>query len=1159
MLQKIKEFKLPELEEKVLKLWEEKNIFEESLKRREGSKTFRFYEGPPYANGLPGIHHALARIFKDIILRYKSMQGYLVPRRAGWDTHGLPIELAAEKELGIKAKSEIENIGIAKFNDKAKEIVTRYKGAWEKFTQRIGYWLDFKNAYLTYENSYVESLWWIFKRISDRGYLKEFRKVLPYCPRCETPLSSHEMGMPGVYNLTEDPSVYVKFKLKPHPAFSPAKATRGKLRDIPEYLLIWTTTPWTLPANVAVAVDSSITYTKYRLGNEYIWSYNPPPNPPAGGPGKAEAVEKLSGRQLTGREYEPLYRVEGYVPKTTDFKVVAANFVKTEEGTGLVHVSPAFGEEDFNLIGRDDFPVTVDDQGKMVEKLPGAGKFIKQADKDILDDLGKRGLLYLATKFEHEYPFCWRCSTPIIYFARKSWFLEVSRLRKELVRENEKINWIPSYIKGGRFGEWIKNAQDWAVSRERYWGTPLPIWRCEEGHTQVIGSLEELDRYAYSKNRFFVLRHGEAEHNLKGILASGPEKEGRVSHLTEEGKSQAERAAKKLAGKIDIIFASPYTRTKETADIVANRTRAEVVTDSRLGEVNFGIFSWNEMTAWRSFFKKNAEKLTKAPPGGENFLEVQRRMINCILEINRQYKKKNILIVGHDAPLYMLEAAMNNLSQKEMETPGKIKDIKVGAWREVKLKNLPYTEEGGIDIHRPYVDRISLRCKKCKGEMRRVPDVADVWYDSGAMPLASVHYPFENKKEVDGGALYPADFIAEAVDQTRGWFYTLLTIGVLLGKGTSYLNVICLGLINDKYGQKMSKSRGNIVEPNEVISKYGVDAIRWYFYTVNPPGEPKDFDEADVQLVLRQFFLILYNSFKFYETAHSASSGQASSPRVSSHVLDRWIMARLHETIGEVTQNLNKYEIGAAARIIEVLVDDMSRWYIRRSRKRPEMQETLGTVLLEISKMIAPFAPFFGDMLYLSTSEVGRSEALKSVHLEDWPKADVSLIDAGLVQKMKKVRELAASALAERAAAGIKVRQPLGGLKIKAAELKNEPELLEILKEEVNVKEMIVDEMLAREVELNTEISGALKEEGIAREFVRMIQGLRREASLEPKDRINLYIHAPAFTETLEKHAKALGREVNAAEIFFRKSEKFDAELSTKIEGTETWIGLRKT
>ncbi|MEX2033030.1 MAG: class I tRNA ligase family protein [Candidatus Colwellbacteria bacterium] len=1141
MLRKIKEFKLPELEEKVLKLWDEKNVFEESLKKRQKGKTFRFYEGPPYANGLPAIHHVLARIFKDIMLRYKSMQGYSVPRRAGWDTHGLPIELAAEKELGIKAKSEIEIVGVAKFNQKAKEVVTRYKSAWEKFTRRIGYWLDLKNGYLTYENSYIESLWWIFKRISDRGYLKEFRKVVPYCPRCETPLSSHEMGMPGVYNLTEDPSVYIKFKLKDADN---------------EYLLIWTTTPWTLPANIAVALDPTLTYTKYKIGREYLWSHNPPPKLSS----EAEVAEKLSGKQLIGRGYQPLYEVQGYNPRPTDHQVVAADFVKADEGTGLIHLSPTFGAEEFNLMGRDDLPVTLNDQGVMVNGLPGAGKFFKEADPEIMDDLEKRGLVYLNTKVKHEYPFCWRCSSPIIYFARKGWFLEVSRLRKELVRENEKINWIPSYIKGGRFGEWIKNAEDWAVSRERYWGTPLPIWRCEKSHLQVIGSLEELDKYAYAKNKFFVLRHGEAEHNLKGMLASGPEDNGRISHLTEKGRREAEAAAKKLAGKkIDVIFTSPYKRAMETAEIIARSIKAEVMSDNRLREIDAGEFNWKTIEEYHGFFTGPLERFIKAPQGGETWAEVRRRVFGFILDVNGRYENKNILIVGHNGPNWLLDLAVRQLKDEDIfGLPG----FAVGEWREINLKSLPYTEEGEVDLHRPYVDQIYLKCKKCKGEMRRVPDVADVWYDSGAMPLASVHYPFENKKEVDSGALYPADFIAEAVDQTRGWFYTLLTIGVLLGKGTSYLNAISLGLINDKYGQKMSKSRGNIVEPNEVINKYGVDAIRWYFYTVNPPGEPKDFDEADVQLVLRQFFLILYNSFKFYEMAHAMdlahSVDSTGSPRARSHALDRWILSRLHQTIQETTANLEKYEIGAAARIIEVLVDDMSRWYIRRSRRRLEMQETLGVVLLEISKMIAPFAPFFGDMLYLSTTRLGGMGGLNSVHLEDWPKANAGLIDEGLVQKMKKVRELAASALAERAAAGIKVRQPLGELKIKATELKNEPELMEILKEEVNVKEVIVDGALAREVELNTEISGALKEEGSVREFVRMIQGLRREAGLMPQDKINLYIHAPAFAETLEKHVKALGEEVNAAEIFFRKSEKFDAELSTKIEGQEIWIGLRK-
>ncbi|MBI2013026.1 MAG: class I tRNA ligase family protein, partial [Candidatus Colwellbacteria bacterium] len=749
-------------------------------------------------------------------------------------------------------------------------------------------------------------------------------------------------------------------------------------------------------------------------------------------------------------------------------------------------------------------------------------------------------------------------------------FLEVSRLREKLISENNKINWIPGHIKKGRFGEWIKDAQDWAISRDRYWGTPLPIWRCSEGHLQVVGSLEELDKYGHPKNKFFALRHGEAEHNLKGLLASGPEKVGKISHLTEKGIKAAEGVARKMARKkINLIFTSPYRRAVETAEIIAQKIKAEVIIDERLKEIDAGVFNWKTIDEYHAFFSGPLVRFTKAPPGGENWNEVKRRVFDFIRDINARYENKRILIVGHNGSLWLLGAAMRNLSNEGLfDLPG----FAVGEWREINLRNLPYTEEGGVDLHRPYVDRVYLRCGKCTrstgsgqaGRMERVPDVADVWYDSGAMPLASVHYPFENKKAVDGGALYPADFIAEAVDQTRGWFYTLLATAVLLGKSTPYLNVISLGLINDKYGKKMSKSKGNIVEPSEITNKYGIDAVRWYFYTVNPPGEPKNFDEADVQLVLRQFFMILYNSFKFYETAHSANSGQAHSTgsagslQASSHVLDRWIVARLHETIREVTDNLEKYEIGAAARAIELLVDDLSRWYIRRSRQRPEMQETLGTVLLEISKMIAPFAPFLGEILYLSTSEVGRLRALKSVHLEDWPKADASLIDAELIQNMKKVRELAALALAERSAAGIKVRQPLATLKIKTTELKDESGLLDILKDEVNVKEVVVDEGLAREVELSTEVSGALKEEGIVREFIRMIQGLRREAGLEPKNKINLYIHAPAFVETLEKHVKALGEEVNAAEVSFRKSEKFDAELSTKIDGIEAWIGFRK-
>ncbi|MEK7146818.1 MAG: class I tRNA ligase family protein, partial [Patescibacteria group bacterium] len=480
MLKGLKNFNLPEVEEKVLKFWRENKIFEKSLAKRKGKKPFRFYEGPPYANGQPGIHHVLARVFKDAVLRYKSMQGYFVPRRAGWDTHGLPIELATEKELGIKSKNEIEKFGIDLFNQKAKASVWRYKPEWERLTERIGYWLDLKNAYITYENNYLESLWWIFKKIFEKGFLKQSYKVVPYCPRCQTPLSSHELGQPGVYKKTKDPSIYVKFKVKSRGYRSDDNAaSRPKVKKN-EFLLVWTTTPWTLPANVAVAVNPKLTYTKYKINGDYYWSYSTPPFKEGE---KVEPIEKISGKKLIGLKYEPLYKSKSYKLKAKSyFLVLGADFVSTEEGTGLVHIAPAFGEDDFNLmkdrIAIKDIPVTVDEKGKVKAGFPGAGKFVKEADKDIIADLVKKNKIYASAVIEHEYPFCWRCGVALIYFSRLSWFIEMSRLRTELLAANKKINWIPAYLKDGRFGEWLKEAKDWAVSRERYWGAPLPIWKC---------------------------------------------------------------------------------------------------------------------------------------------------------------------------------------------------------------------------------------------------------------------------------------------------------------------------------------------------------------------------------------------------------------------------------------------------------------------------------------------------------------------------------------------------------------------------------------------------------------------------------------------------------------------------------------------------------
>lgn len=1189
MLKNLKQFSPPEVEEKVLDFWKTNDIFQKSLTLREKGKRFIFYEGPPTANGRPGIHHVLARVFKDIILRYKTMRGYNVPRRAGWDTHGLPVEIEVEKKLGIKNKQDIERFGIDLFNQKAKEVVWQYKDEWEKITERIGFWLDLKNAYATYENYYVESLWWILAQAAKKKLLRKDYKVVPYCPRCETPLASHELGQPGVYKKVKDPSVYIKFKLRTTNVEhrtkekSPKSEVRGS-----EFLLVWTTTPWTLPANVAIAVHPALTYTKYKVGREYVWSHNPPPPLPDI---NAEAVEKISGKKLVGLSYEPLYSSSKFEVRSSEFyKVYAADFVSEEDGTGFVHIAPAFGEDDFNLMSASggsvsskksfNFPVTVDNSGKVMAGFPGAGKFVKDADKDIIANLEGRGLMYKADTIEHDYPFCWRCQTPLLYLARTSWFIEMSGLRKELLAANKKINWIPEHIKEGRFGEWIKEAKDWAISRDRFWGTPLPIWECEKCDERFVAEgLADLDASPYFKNTFILLRHTEAEHNIKDIIASGPQ--GRSVSLTERGKQDAGKLAEKLSSKdgkgIDIIYASPYKRTLDLAKIIAKETGAKVVVDKRIEEGNFGIFNNRPVREHKEFFGSPLEKFTKTPPGGENLSDMRKRMFDFVREVNREHHGKKILVISHGDPLWVLEGAMRNLTNEETLS---MDYIRVGEVREVQLHNWPYNKEGELDLHRPFIDEVVLECKKCGEKMSRVKEVADVWFDSGSMPWASAHFPFADATVAIKSLAYPADFICEAIDQTRGWFYTLLAVSTFLGHKAPYKNVICLGLINDKFGQKMSKSKGNIVNPWDVIAKYGVDAVRWYFYTVNSPGEPKNFDEIEIKKTLNRVINILYNSYIFYET-YALKNLELRTKNLELGPLDKWILARLNQTTLKATSELEKYEIGNAAKAIEELIDDLSRWYIRRSRRRLQRPEgksdyeacsaTLGFVLLEISKLIAPFAPFFGEALYQSLNlefrilnieskkQNSKFQIPNSVHLCDWPTAERKLIDNELLDGMTLVRDLATKALAKRAEAGIKVRQPLAELRIKNKEsgIKNN-KLLEILKEEINVKEIVIVSGIEEEVELDTKITPELREEGIIREFTRLVQGLRQDAGLEPKNKIELYIDAPALSNVLASHEVELKKQTGALKLHLKRTEKFDAEINTKIDGQDIWLGIRK-
>lgn len=1176
MLKDGESFSLPRVEANILSFWKKHDIFKQTLEKNRPknpnakNKKFVFYEGPPTANGRPGIHHVLARSFKDAIPRYKTMRGYFVPRKGGWDTHGLPVELEVEKQLGLKSKKEIEKYGVAPFNAKCRESVWKYKDEWEKLTERMGFWIDLDNPYVTYENDYMESLWWIFSEVEKKKLLYKGHKVVPWCTRCGTALSSHELALG--YKETEDTSVYIKFKVK-----KGEKIGKSFVADNATYILSWTTTPWTLPGNVALAVGEKIDYAFVEAGEgkkkeTYILAES-----------RLSALEgyratghKAKGKELVGVSYEPLFPVAAFTSgsaKERSYKVYPADFVSTEDGTGVVHTAVMYGEDDYNLGRKVGLPEvhTVDEQGKFTDGvLQFTGMYVKAKDTEeaILKALEEKGFLLKKELYTHEYPFCWRCSSPLLYYARHSWFIEMSKLRATLQKENEHIHWIPDHLRDGRFGEWVREVKDWAISRERYWGTPLPIWECAECKTiHAIGSVEELERMqTKSGNRYILMRHGEAESNAGNFVSSWPEK--KKAHLTAEGEKEAERAAKNLAKEhIDIIFASDLTRTRETANILGKKLDIPVIHDERLRETGTGDMNDGPVGDYERFFGSAEERFTRAPAGGETLIEVRTRAANVILDLEKKYKNKTILLVSHDDTLWMLESAMRGWlpaqSAKEKKERGG-SAFRTGEAREVAFRTVPRDETGAFDMHKPYIDAVSFPCKKCGSAMKRIPEVADVWFDSGAMPFAQAHYPFEKHGAKEQMFDFPADYISEGIDQTRGWFYTLLAVSSLLGRPAPFKNVISLGLVLDKNGQKMSKSKGNIVSPWDMIEKYGVDVVRWYFYTVNPPGEAKRFDEAELGKVSRQFFTLAYNSFVFFDLYGDKRAIGKPLPK-KLHPLDEWILSRLNDTIGAATEYLDAYEVGDAARAIESFVDDLSRWYIRRSRRRlqkpnspkelEEVSRVYSHVLLTLAKLLAPFTPFFAEALYKAL--ISAEDA--SVHLEEWPKTDGKRIQRPLEEGMSEVRALASVALAKRAEKAIKVRQPLAALKVKHLALKGKTELLSILKEEINVKEIQFDKTFAEEVELDTMVTHALQEEGWFRELARFVQDLRQDAGLSPKDAIVLHAAlSPELTHVLQANEDQMKRDVNAKVIEYKRVTHFNAELTTKLEGQEVWLAVRK-
>ncbi len=1174
-------------EKKVLKFWETHDVFKKSIKNRAEARDFVFYEGPPTANGVPGIHHVEGRAFKDAVCRYKTMRGFRVLRKAGWDTHGLPVELEVEKTLGFKNKKDIERFGIAKFNALSKKSVWKYKAQWEDLTRKIGFWLDMDHPYITYTTDYIESVWWILKKIWEKGLLYRGYKVVPLCPRCGTALSSHEVALG--YEKIKEPSIYVKFEIKiPAPAGrgSPNKVGRQNSKT---YLLVWTTTPWTLPGNVAVAVHPEIDYVRVKQGDdtlilakERLTVFD----------GAYEILDTLKGKKLLGMAYEPLFTF--MKPEKKAHFVIAGDFVSVEEGTGLVHIAPAFGEDDMAAGEKNNLPILIpvkEDGTFKDEVTPWAGKFVKNVDTDITKHLASRGLLFKEELYEHDYPFCWRCNSPLLYYAKESWFIRMSSLRSNLLAVNTKINWVPAYLRDGRFGEWLREVKDWALSRSRYWGTPLPIWVCEKcGREECVGSIQDLRMKKYSTNTYLFMRHAEALSNVKGFISSFPEI--KKAPLTKKGKMQARRIAPKLKKMgIDVIFSSPLTRTKETARYISEELGIPVVIAREIREIDTGVFNGARLSEYQQFFGDDERtKFVKRPTGGENREDVRRRMITWLRKIERRFQGKTILVISHGDPLWILEGSLLGLNREALLRHKFISYIEKGEVRTVRYTLLPYGSDGELDLHRPLIDEVTFSCKDCGSTMRRVPDLIDVWFDSGSMPFAQHHFPSDIPKSrnidisksihIPKGFPYPADFICEGMDQTRGWFYTLLAIFTALGLDPPYRNVISVGWVLDKHGKKMSKSKGNVVDPWALVEKYGADAVRWYFYTVNQPGDPKLFDEKDVEERLRRFVMTFWNTYLFFETYASKKVSISNIQFSKRNVLDQWILLKLNGLIREATQSLDAYDVVGSARAIEVFVGDLSNWYVRRSRRRfqrpshlrekREAEATLGAVLLGLTKVSAPFTPFLAESIY-QRLRLRLGERNESIHLVGWPKlSKTTSQERSILLAMDLARRIVALGLKARAMSRIKVRQPLAELLVSE---KLPSDIADIVKDELNVKRVISTKTMSADayiikveedgvtVGLDTRITEALKEEGIVREIVRIIQDMRKDAGYTPFHKVAVYYDGGEnLVSLLDRNQSSLVAEVGAKTVTHKRvsPKDFDVERDVELGGQTLWLAVKK-
>ncbi|OHA60248.1 MAG: hypothetical protein A2589_03740 [Candidatus Vogelbacteria bacterium RIFOXYD1_FULL_46_19] len=1099
-------------EEAVLKFWQENGIFEKSVTKDAPNGEFVFYDGPPFATGLPHYGSLLSSIVKDVIPRYKTMQGFSVRRRWGWDCHGLPIENMVEKELGLKDKTEIiKEVGIKKFNQTCRDSVLRYADEWKKYVDRVGRWVEYDNAYMTMDNTFIESVWWAIAELYKKDLVYEGRKVLLYCPHCQTPIAKAEVAMDNSYKDITEEAVTVKFKVR-NPEKLPL--TLGDNSNV--YILAWTTTPWTLPGNVALAVGENIEYICLRSDEDiYIVSKQVflKENFKTLIQSTQEFELTVSGKNLVGLEYEPLYDIPavGDTGKRA-YYVASADFVTTDEGTGIVHTAVMYGEDDYELGLRLDLPLVplLDEKGHFNESAPQfiRTKYFKQAEKDIKADLGNRGLLLAVKNNTHSYPHCHRCGTTLIYNALTSWFFNIQKVKERMIELNKDVSWVPGHLKEGRFLNIVENAPDWTISRNRFWASPLPIWKCLSCQAvKVVGSVEELRQSEKkSGNAYFLMRHAEAEHNKNGIIDASNQK---GWALTSEGEKQAKEAGAGLKDKkISRIYTSPFARTKTTAKIVAvelGLVDEDIIVDERLRELDFGDLDGRPFGEFLEYEKKHLKNYADKLPGGESFLEAKRRFGEFIYELEATLENENILIVTHGIGVESLEAVVQGVGSDETKRIKGETEAPLGKVSALLFEPLPHNDDYELDFHRPYIDEVKMVCD-CKGEMERIPEVLDGWVESASMPFAEYHYPFENKKVFEKRS--PGDFVSEYIAQTRTWFYYMHAMSTMLFDERAFNNVLSTGTILAEDGSKMSKSKGNYTDPFSNFDRFGADALRYYLLTsVVMQSEDLRFSDREVGEAYNRVINILRNTLNFYKM-YGEDNPELDTAN-STNILDRWILSRLSELREVVTMNLDQFDTVRAGRPIKDFVNDFSTWYVRRSRDRfkdSNLEDgrlaiaTTRHVLKETAKLIAPFMPFLAESIY---QEVRVESDEKSVHLAKWPVAKER--DDEIVKKMSGVRDVVSKALELRARFGIKVRQPLRLLQVKIAA----PEDFladEIIKDEINVKRIEWKSDIEEDVQLDIEITPELREEGEAREFIRSIQGLRKKMGLTLEDRITLSV-----------------------------------------------------